>query len=81
MLKRMPVFDAVCRMVQAGMGIGLIPNRAFEVLSHGMDLRAVELSDDWADRELVLVARDPAGLSTTSQLMLDHLRTSRATTH
>lgn len=69
-----PGFDAVCRMVQAGMGIGLIPNRAFEVLSHGMDLSAVELSDDWADRELVLVARDPAGLSTTSQLMLDHLR-------
>lgn len=69
-----PGFDAVCRMVQAGMGIGLIPNRAFDVLSHGMDLSAVELSDDWADRELVLVARDPAGLSTTSQLMLDHLR-------
>jgi len=76
-----PGFDAVCRMVQAGMGIGLIPNRAFEVLSHGMDLHAVELSDDWADRELVLVARDPAGLSTTSQLMLDHLRSSGAITH
>src|ERR1700743_2329079 len=67
-----PGFDAVCRMVQAGMGIGLIPNRAFEVLSHGMDLSAIELNDDWADRELVLVARDPAGLSTTSRLMLDH---------
>src|SRR6201992_2961184 len=50
-----PGFDAVCRMVQAGMGIGLIPNRAFEVLSHGMDLSAVELSDDWGDRALVLV--------------------------
>jgi DNA-binding transcriptional LysR family regulator len=69
-----PGFDAVCRMVQAGMGIGLIPNRAFDVLSQGMDLSAIALSDDWADRELVLVARDPAGLSATSQLMLDHLR-------
>jgi DNA-binding transcriptional LysR family regulator len=69
-----PGFDAVCRMVQAGMGVGLIPNRAFEVLSHGMDLSAVELNDDWADRELVLVTRDAAGLSATSQLMLDHLR-------
>ena len=57
-----PGFDAVCRMVQAGMGIGLIPDRAFEVLSHGMNLTAVELSDDWADRELVLVARDPDGI-------------------
>jgi DNA-binding transcriptional LysR family regulator len=71
-----PGFDAVCRMVQAGMGIGLIPNRAFEVLSSGMNLTAVELSDDWADRELVLVARDLTGLSATSRLMLDHLRRS-----
>jgi DNA-binding transcriptional LysR family regulator len=76
-----PGFDAVCRMVQAGMGIGLIPDRAFEVLSSGMDLAAVELGDDWADRELVLVARDRAGLPATSQLMLDHLRSSRGTTH
>lgn len=76
-----PGFDAVCRMVQAGMGVGLIPDRAFEVLSQGMDLAAIELNDDWADRELVLVARDPAGLSATSQLMLDHLRHSIATTH
>lgn len=76
-----PGFDAVCRMVQAGMGVGLIPDRAFEVLSQGMGLAAIELNDDWADRELVLVARDPAGLSATSQLMLDHLRHSIVTTH
>jgi DNA-binding transcriptional LysR family regulator len=50
-----PGIDAVCRMVQAGMGVGLIPNRAFDVLSRGMDLSAVELSDSWADRELVPV--------------------------
>jgi hypothetical protein len=41
-----------------------------------MNLSAVELTDDWADRELVLVARDLAGLSATSRLMLDHLRRS-----
>jgi DNA-binding transcriptional LysR family regulator len=68
-----PGFDAVCRMVQAGMGVGLIPDKAFEVLSHGMDLKAVALDDAWADRELILVARDSARLSTTSQMMFDHL--------
>ncbi len=68
-----PGFDAVCRMVQAGMGIGLMPDRAFDVLSSGMKLCAVRLRDDWASRELMLVARDQAGLSTTSRLMLDHL--------
>ncbi|MDA9438866.1 LysR family transcriptional regulator [Bradyrhizobium sp. CCBAU 51745] len=76
-----PGFDAVCRMVQAGMGIGLIPDRAFEVLSHGMELSAVPLRDEWADRELVLVARDPAGLSATSHLMLAHLRSPSVSAH
>ncbi len=68
-----PGFDAVCRMVQAGMGVGLIPDKAFDVLSHGMNLTAVTLDDAWADRELILVARDSARLSTTSQMMFDHL--------
>jgi hypothetical protein len=56
------------------MGVGLMPDRAFEVLSEGMKLRAIQLRDDWAKRELTLVARDHAGLSTISRLMLDHLR-------
>jgi DNA-binding transcriptional LysR family regulator len=68
-----PGFDAVCRMVQAGMGVGLIPDRAFEVLSHGMNLKAVPLRDAWADRELIVVARNSSRLSTTSKMMFDHL--------
>ena len=36
-----PGFDAVCRMVQANMGIGLIPDRAFEVVGAGMGLRSI----------------------------------------
>ena len=71
-----PGFDAVCRMVHAGMGVGLIPDRAFEVLTNGMNLTAVPLRDDWADRELVIVVRNIAGLSVTSRLMFDHLRAS-----
>jgi DNA-binding transcriptional LysR family regulator len=69
-----PGFDAVCRMVQAGMGIGLIPDRAFDVLSEGMNLRSVPLLEPWADRELMIVVRDAKRLSTTSRLMFDHLR-------
>ncbi|WP_347336603.1 LysR substrate-binding domain-containing protein [Bradyrhizobium macuxiense] len=69
-----PGFDAVCRMVQANMGLGLIPDRAFEVVGAGMDLRAVPLRDAWGRRELKIVVRDAAHLSATSRLMLDHLR-------
>ena len=69
-----PGFDAVSRMVQAGLGIGLIPDRAFEVIGAGLGLRAIRLRDDWARRELKIVVRDAAQLSSTGRLVLDHLR-------
>ncbi len=76
-----PGFDAVCRMVQAGMGLGLIPDRAFEVIGAGMGLRAVRLRDDWARRELKIVVRDRGQLSATGRLMLDHLRAAEGKAH
>jgi len=69
-----PGFDAVCRMVQANMGVGLIPDRAFEVIGAGMGLRPIRLRDEWARRELNIVVRDTAQLSSTGRLVLDHLR-------
>jgi DNA-binding transcriptional LysR family regulator len=69
-----PGFDAVCRMVQAGMGLGLIPDRAFEVVGAGMGLHAVRLRDDWARRELKIVVREQKQLSSTGKLVLEHLR-------
>lgn len=68
-----PGFDAVCRMVQAGMGIGLIPNRAFEVLSEGMKISALPLRDVWAERQLSIVVRKAEDLPVASKLMFDHL--------
>jgi len=69
-----PGFDAVCRMVQANMGLGLIPDRAFEVVGAGMGLAAIPLRDEWGRRELKIVVRDAVHLSATGRLMLDHLR-------
>ncbi|ACO78779.1 Transcriptional regulator, LysR family [Azotobacter vinelandii CA] len=69
-----PGFDAVCRMVQAGMGIGIIPRIAYESLGQPLGLRAVDLSDAWARRELRLVVRDEEGLSPCARLFFDHLR-------
>ncbi|KAB5625461.1 LysR family transcriptional regulator [Pseudomonas putida] len=69
-----PSFDAVCRMVQADMGVGILPRKAFELFGGALGLRAVALSDDWAERELLLVARDLESLSPVSRLLFEHLR-------
>jgi DNA-binding transcriptional LysR family regulator len=69
-----PGFDAVCRMVQANMGVGMIPDRAFDVIGAGMGLRAIRLRDKWARRQLKIVVRHARGLSGTGRLVLNHLR-------
>ncbi len=65
--------DAMCRMIDNGLGIGLIPDRAF-ALMHGMGhLAAVRLDEPWAERELRVVARDFNALPVTARLLVEHL--------
>ncbi len=65
--------DAMCRMIDNGLGVGVMPRRAFELM-HGVGaLEAVALLDDWADRQIQLVARDFSTLPLTARLLVDHL--------
>lgn len=68
-----PSFDAVCRTVQAGLGIALIPEPVFRILGQGMGLHFEELQDPWTVRELKLITRVGHPLSAASQLLVDHL--------
>jgi DNA-binding transcriptional LysR family regulator len=78
---RVPGFDAVCRMAQVGMGLGLIPHDVFTAIGRPLGLVAMPLSDDWASRELKIVVRDPAGLSPATQALFQHLRGAEARAH
>ncbi|WP_426117366.1 LysR substrate-binding domain-containing protein [Pseudomonas sp. DSP3-2-2] len=69
-----PGFDAVCRMVQADMGIGILPLKAFELFGRALGLTAVALNDDWSERTLVLVTREQDALSPVSRMLFEHLR-------
>jgi DNA-binding transcriptional LysR family regulator len=73
-----PGFDAVCRMAQVGMGVGLIPRDVFNAIGRPLGLAAVALDDEWAERELKIVVRDPAGLSPATQALFQHLRSAEA---
>jgi DNA-binding transcriptional LysR family regulator len=65
--------DAMCRMIHNGLGVGVMPQRAFELM-HGVgDLDCVALTDDWARRRIDLVARDFSTLPVTARLLVDHL--------
>ncbi|WP_244817160.1 LysR family transcriptional regulator [Caballeronia sp. Lep1P3] len=73
-----PGFDAVCRMVQAGMGVGVLPLAVFEAMGRQLGLAAVTLDEEWAARSLIIVAREVAALSPVSRLLFDHLRSIEA---
>ena len=66
--------DAMCRMIHNGLGVGVMPRRAFELM-HGVGkLESVTLTDSWARRKIDLVARDFSTLPVTARLLVDHLQ-------
>ena len=71
-------FEAVFRMVQAGLGIGLLPYEAAHALGPGMGLVVQALTEAWAERTmLVCVKKDrPANSSLTK--LLKHFAESAA---
>ncbi|MPW15424.1 LysR family transcriptional regulator [Paraburkholderia sp. CNPSo 3157] len=73
-----PGFDAVCRMIQAGMGVGVLPINVYRIMGRPLGLVSVALEDDWAERDLIIVTRDAARLSPVAKLLFDHLRSVEA---
>ncbi|MEQ7919799.1 LysR family transcriptional regulator [Xanthomonas sp. WHRI 1810A] len=68
-------YDALCLMVQAGVGIGIMPEGSVGI--YKMDgARVVALDEEWASRELALCVRNRAGLSMAAGLFVDHLLAS-----
>ncbi|KAF1044412.1 LysR family transcriptional regulator [Xylophilus sp.] len=65
--------DAMCRMIDNGLGVGLLPDRAFALMRGVGRLHAVPLDEPWARRELRLVARDFGTLPMTARLLVAHL--------
>ena len=56
-------FDAVCRMVQADLGIAVIPQQALSSQPDGPALVCVPLEDEWAARRFQIVSRPEEYLS------------------
>lgn len=66
-------FDAVCRMVMAGLGIAILPKLAAQPHVRSMGLKQLRLNDDWAKRSLLLGVRDTLSLAAPVRLLAIHL--------
>ena len=67
-------FDGICRLVEAGVGIGIVPETTARRLGAVTRIAIVRLSDPWAARDLTLCVRGTDELTPASRLLFDHLR-------
>jgi len=69
-------FDALCLMVEAGLGIGIVPKGAAKPYFKGLRLHPIELNEPWANRELKICVRSQETLPAAAQLFVKHLQNS-----
>lgn len=69
-------FEATCRMIASGLGIGVVP--AFMEESHGRiyGLKFIPLNEEWAHPKICIVIRDLESLPSAARTFVEHLRRS-----
>jgi DNA-binding transcriptional LysR family regulator len=67
-------YDALCLMVQAGLGIGVLPHQSAQLYLKSLKLRGITLAEPWAHRELAICVRSYGSLPVATRLLVEHLR-------
>jgi DNA-binding transcriptional LysR family regulator len=67
-------FDAICRMVECKVGIGIVPETTARRVAKTMQIAVVPLTDPWAVRDLKICTRKLSELPLYARQLVDHLR-------
>ena len=70
---RLRSFDAVCRMVERGVGVGVVPESAARRCRRAMAIQRIRLTDPWASRHLTICVRRFGDLSVHARLLVDEI--------
>jgi DNA-binding transcriptional LysR family regulator len=71
-------FDAVCRLVEANVGVGIVPETTAQRAAKSSTIKVVELADTWAPRDLTICVRDFDALPPYAQQLVMHMRAQAA---
>lgn len=66
-------FEAVCRMVEARLGVGVLPLNAARGLAEALGLRVLPLKDTWATRRMLLCFKAEAAPKAQIASLVEHL--------
>ena len=64
-------FDVVCRMVEAGVGVGVVTRSVASRCRNTMSIALVPLADSWATRKLHVCVRNPNELSRSAKDLIE----------
>ena len=67
-------FEAVCRAVQAELGIGILPMAAARSFATSMKLKVIPLADKWALRKMMICVRSQPASQTPLGQLVSHLQ-------
>jgi DNA-binding transcriptional LysR family regulator len=67
-------FDAVCRLVERNVGVGIVPATTARSAIKSMAIKAVDLADPWALRDLTICVRDFDALPPYARQLVEHMR-------
>lgn len=67
-------FEAVCRMIEANVGIGILPESAARRHARTEPLCLIRLTDAWAERNLIICVRELQSLPVFARELVEMLR-------
>lgn len=70
-------YDALCLMVAAGLGLGVMPRGSAQIYREALTIRLVALDEPWARRRLMLCLRADETPTGVARLLVDHLTAGR----
>ena len=66
-------FETACRMIESGVGVGVLPESAARRHAQTMRIALVALSDDWAVREMQICMRSMDALPSFARELVELL--------
>lgn len=66
-------FEAVCKLVQAGLGVGVLPDGAAADFARIVGLRVIPIVDEWAQRRMLIAVRNVGTLPILGRRLVEQM--------
>ena len=71
-------YGAMCEMIAAGLGLGVLPRVALDLMLDPRRFKALRLAEPWAERKLVVATKAGTPVAPATALLLEHLQAGSA---